>query len=382
MISLLFPLLLTCQNPQVGLEVRIITDAGPLQTTLLGWQDGLPLVASDQSMASWWSVDLPHPAAEYPQAWNLALSDGSWLPGKPVEGAKVPTWQLAGLPEVDALAIDTLWLEAFGRSRLPHTEAERDLLWSRTSGGGLDRLRGYLVDWSADGIVFETAVRERLVKWEQVDALALLAEEVPAQEDAVWVQLVNGGVLSAHILGADDAVFHLELPWGTRWDLPFAAVHRLRQRRGVEEWSLQAWEVVEQPSAEALDWTPRSGKSVEGRPLRIGGAQVFAQGIGVLAKTVLSKSVSSAGVLFLSIGVDQEVKNFRSPQAVLFQVFLDAELLLQSERKQVGDVAQTLLVHVPHAGELQLVATPADVLPFGAHADWCDIVWKASQIPE
>jgi len=376
---LLTTLLLACQNPQAGPEVRIITDAGPIQATLLGWEGGHPLIDVDQPVVAWWTVQLPNPARVQAEAWNLALSDGSWLPGQPVGGAEVPTWKLAGLPGVDAMEIDTLWLQAFGRTRLPRAEEERDQLWSRTSSGGLDRLRGYMVEWSPEGIVFETSVKERLVAWGQVDALSVFPEEVPAQDDAVWLQLVNGGVLSARILGAEKGVFHLELPWGARWDLPFSAVHRLRQRRGLEEWSTQVWEVVEQPQAEALDWTPRVGKSVEGRPLSIGGAQVFAQGIGVLAKTILSKTASSSGTLLLTVGVDQEVLHFRSPQAVSFQILLDGELLAESERKHVGETAQTMLVHVPHAGQLQLVARPADVLPFGAHADWCDIVWKASK---
>ncbi|MDA0666353.1 MAG: NPCBM/NEW2 domain-containing protein [Planctomycetota bacterium] len=375
MILLFITLLLTCQNPQAGPEVRIITDAGPVQAALLGWQDGHPLVDSKVAVDSWWSVDFPNASGEV-EGWTLALSDGAWLPGQPVIGAEKPTWMMAGLPGVKALEIDTLWLEAFGRERLPQVEEDRDQLWARTSSGGLDRLRGYLLEWTPQGITFETSVKELFVEWEQVDGLALLPESVPQQKQAVWIQLVNGGVLSARILHAEEKVLHLELPWGTPWDLPFASVRRIRQRSGVEEWALQNWKVQEMPQAEALDWTPRVGKSVEGRPLRLHENQVFAQGIGVQARTVLTKTASTAGTLLLNVGVDQEVEHFRSPQAVVFQVLLDGEILITSAPKHVGEEVQTVLVRIPRAGEIQLIASPSGVLPFGGHADWCDIVWK------
>lgn len=375
MIFLLTTLLLTCQNPQADSQVRIITDAGPMQATLLGWQDGIPVASSDASLESWWSVDFPNATSKV-EGWSLSLSDGAWLPGRPLKGATAPTWKLAGLPEVDALEIDTLWLQAFGRTRLPEVEEDRDQLWALTSSGGLDRLRGYLLAWTPEGISFETSAKERLVEWEKVDGLAVLPESVPQQTQAVWIQLVNGGVLSAQILSAEESVLRLKLPWGTLWDLPFSAVRRIRQRSGVEEWALQTWDVLEMPKAEALDWTPRVGKSVQGRPLRLQGQQVFAQGIGVKGKTVLSKTATTAGTLFLNVGVDQEVENFRSPQPVIFEVLLDGELLVTSEVKQVGDAAQALLVAVPRPGIIQLLARPVNTLPFGAHADWCDIVWK------
>jgi len=377
---LLTTLLLACQNPQAGPKVRIMTDAGPMQTTLLGWEGGHPQVDSEIAVDSWWSVNFDHQTT-FASGWTLALSDGAWLPGEPVEGAQTPTWKLSGLPEVEAFEIDTLWLQAFGRTRLPQTRKEEDQLWARTPDGGLDRLRGYLLEWTPEGIAFETSVKQRMVPWEQVDGLAVLVESLPQQPQAVWLQLINGGVLSARIFSTTDDAFQLELPWGTAWNLPFSAVHRIRQRSGVEEWALETWEVQEMPAAEALDWTPRVGKSVEGRPLRIVDNLVYAQGIGVKAQTVLAKTTSSAGTLFLTVGVDQEVQNFRSPQAVIFQVFLDDVLLTETEPKTVGSAAQTMLVAIPHAGQIRLVAKPEGVLSFGAHADWCDIVWKATQTP-
>lgn len=381
MIFLLTTLLLVCQNPQTDSEVRIITDAGAFQATFLGWVDGRPMIDSELALESWWSVDFIHPTT-YAGGWTLALSDGAWLPGEPVVGATSPTWKLSGLPEVANLEIDTLWLQAFGRTRLPQTLQNEDQLWARTVAGGLDRLRGYLLEWTPEGIAFETSVKERLVKWEQVDGLAVLLESVPQQDQAVWLQLVNGGVLSARILSSKDDTFQLELPWGSKWSLPFSAVHRIRQRSGVEEWAMESWEVQEMPSAEALDWTPRVGKSVQGRPLRLGGDHVFAQGIGVKAQTVLARTTDTAGTLFLTVGVDQEVKNFRNPQPVIFQVFLDDQLVVETAAKRVDDAAQTLLVAIPHPGQIRLVVKPLKVLPFGTHADWCDIVWRPkSELP-
>ncbi|MHC4824246.1 MAG: hypothetical protein ACYTEP_09535, partial [Planctomycetota bacterium] len=198
---LLCTALLACQD----LQVDVLLDEGVVSVPWVGWGDYGPVLPEGQADAFWWTVSFPHPVVEPSQdSWILSLVDGAWLPGEPVVGASSPRWKLAGMPaEQESMPLDTLWLQSVGRDRLPKVDEERDQLWIRTSAGSLDWLQGYLIDWTAEGISFETSVKERLVEWEQLDALTVLAEEVEPQADAVWLQLVNGGVLSARILSAD-----------------------------------------------------------------------------------------------------------------------------------------------------------------------------------
>lgn len=385
---LLTTVLLACQNPQVA----VLLDDGEVSVPWMGWAENGPVLPESQADSFWWTVRFPHAVVQPPEdSWSLSLADGAWLPGKPVIGAESPRWKLAGLPvEVEAMPLDTLWLQSVGRDRLPPADEERDQLWSRTAAGTIDRLQGYLIDWTGEGISFETSVKERLVSWEQLEALTVLTEEVEVQSQAVWIQLVNGGVLSARILAADQSEFQLQLPWGAAWSLPVGAVTRIRRRADVAEWAGpgatggstegSAWSLDLLPQAEALDYTPKTGKSIEGRPLRPGaGAGVFAQGIGVMVPTTLSHPVDGPGTLLVTVGVDQEVSAFRSPQPVRFQVLLDGAALADSGSIAVADGQKTLLIQIPGSGTLQFQAQPSKVLPFGGHADWCDLVWRAGE---
>lgn len=384
---LLTALLFVCQDAQTVLpvpDVQVLLDEGEVTMPWSGWAEDAPVLPEVvRKMAGgepfWWTVSFPH-AVEFPKdVWSLELADGAWLPGEPVVGAERPQWRLAGMPEgVEPMPLDTLWLLSLARGRQPKTDGERDQLWARTATGSLDRLQGYLIDWEPEGIAFETSVKERLIAWDQLDALTVLAEETDSQDQAVWIQLINGGVLSARILSADDSRLQLQLPWDATWSLPISAIAGLRRRAGLEELAMKPWSIQELPQAEALDHTPRIGKTIEGRPLRPGtGSGVVPQGIGVLTPTILSREVEGPGTLLVTVGVDMEVTAFRNPQPVQFQVLLNDAVLMDSGALSWKDGRRSFLVGIPAAGTLQLEAKPAQVLPFGGHGDWCDLVWRS-----
>ena len=357
--------------------VRVIGSASEQGGKLSGWQGKSPQLASGLATSDWLLVDFHNPG-KVQTAGAMALNDGSWLPGVPAPMLdESPAWQLAGLPAAIALPLNTLWLQSFGQARHPKAQEEMDQLWISTSSGGVDRQRGYLLEWNAEGLLFETTAGERHFAWPRVLGLGLFVEQTPAQKDAVWIQLTNGGVLSARIHNLHDGYFDLELAWGKHWLLPVGAVQRVRRRFDVEELAhAEAWQVVEHPVSEVLNWAPRFGKSVEGRPLQLGSA-VYAQGIGVKVGTHLQREVKQSGLLLLTVGVDMEVQYFRQPQPVVFEVWLDQTLLITSGARSFQDAPLVLKVPVAKAGTLKLVAKPAGVLPYGGHADFADVVWVA-----
>jgi len=195
-------------------------------------------------------------------------------------------------------------------------------------------------------------------------------------KNAVWIQLANGGVLSAQIVSLKDGVFDLQFAWGDHWNLPLTAVQRVRRRGQVEEWATpDSWQVVSSPASEVIDWSPRFGKSVEGRPLRLD-SSVFAQGIGVKVPSTLQRTIEEPGLLLLTVGVDREVEYFRNPQPVIFEVWLGDEKLTSSGPRSFSDPPMVLKVPIMEAGELKLFARPAGAIPFGGHADFADVVWQ------
>jgi len=379
-------LLFGCQEPAVPVSVettvaspyvRVIGASSEQGGKLEGWQDVGPMLSSGLATSDWLLVDFLN-AGTVPQGGAVQLNDGGWLPGTPAPIVNdTPAWLPAGLPSVPPMPLDTLWIKSFGVDRHPQAFEDKDHLWVSTSSGGVDRQRGYLLEWQETGLLFETAAGEREFPWDRVLGLGLLAEQTPELSESVWIQLTNGSVVSARIVGLKDGVFDLLLPWQQQWSLPVTAVKRLRRRFDVTELATpSAWEIVEHPISEVLDWSPRFGKSVEGRPLRLGDG-VYAQGVGVKVPTQLKHKVESPGLLMLTVGVDREVEFFRDPQPVVFEIRLDGKPLLVSEPRSFDDEPLVLRVAVPRAGNLTLVAKPDGVLPFGGHADFADLVWVA-----
>jgi hypothetical protein len=366
-----------------GPYVRVSGSISDQSGRLVGWTSEGPQLKDQQHDDDWLLVDFLNLGTR-PAAWTMQLNDGSWLPGQPAPlwGGQ-PAWQLVGLPELAPMPLDTLWIKSFGRERHPVAENDQDQLWVSTTVGGMDRQRGYLLEWGESGLLFETSAGEREFAWDRILGLGLLDEQMEQPTDAVWIQLANGGVISARIISLKDGALNLQLAWGSHWSLPWSAVQRIRRRGQVQEWAkADLWQVESSPQSEVLDWSPRFGKSVEGRPLRLG-SSVFAQGIGVKVPTTLQRQVEQPGLLLLTVGVDREVEHFRNPQPVSFEVWLDDELLVDSGPRAFGDAPMVLKVAVQQAGQMKLVARPSSALPFGGHADFGDVVWlpQATQNP-
>lgn len=390
--SLLLAVLLlpptNCQTGEPGLvgqtkTARWIEAEGVRDGEWLGWAASGPRRAAAPIHGPWLALEFSVATVEpAPDAWVLTLAAGGTLRGEPgpdLPDAGLPTWRLAlsGRPQ---LPFDPLWLRSQGRGFAPTlpSGADQDQLCLRRPGGTLDCQRGWLLDWRAAGAVFGSTSGERTYPWSEVDSLCVLDEALELPGDAVWLFLADGSTLAGTILsqepGVDGGAWMIELPWGARARLPEEAVTRIRRRAGVEEWARRDWIVGEQPAGEALDWSPKFHRSVEGHPLRLGG-RTWPDGIGVKAPSELSRRTPGAGTLLLTVGADARVAEFRQPQPVVFRVFLDGAELAATAPLGVARGPQTLLVQVPRAGMLRLRAETEGAAHHGAHGDWCDLLW-------
>jgi hypothetical protein len=353
----------------VGAQASLAEPGGLREGVFGGWQEGRPVVARRAAAPGWLGLDLlPQPAAPADGPWRLELAEGLLLPGSPGLGREdAGSWRLPG---GQALDFDSLWLRRVGRP-LPAREAEeKDVLWLSTPGGAPDRLRGWLLQWRATGLVFEGPAGEAEYAWDRISGLEVLAEPPPARRGGgwCWVVLDGGGFLLLRPRdGGPDRPLLAEPPWGGTVELPWSAVAAVYpERSGL---LAAAWRTAEAPATEVVDWSPKRGRSVEGRPLRCAGRE-YPDGWGVRVPTVIEVEVDGPGVFRSWVGVDDEVAAYRNPRPVRFSVELDGEPLAQSPPLRVGQEAHLLEVEVPRAGTLRLVARPEGPLPFGGHADW------------
>jgi len=349
----------------------------------LGWGPAGPRREGAPTRGPWLAIEFDVPAIPTPaEGWVLELADGSVLrggPGPDVADLGSPSWFLGG-DGAPALPIDPVYLARQGRGRLPARGAgEEDRLWLRRARGVLDLQTGYLLDWNGKGLSFQTLAGERQHPWEEIEAFCLLEDAPHSQADAVWLTLADGSTLSARILeqdprsaGARD--FLLELPWGGRVRIPARGVTRILRRSGVEEWAAAAWQERDPAPERVVDWSPKRNRAVDGGFLRLG-TRNYPTGMGARAPSEFARAAPGPGLLFVTVGVDAAVADFRQPQPVTFRVLLDEEELAVTQPLGLRDRAVPLLVKVPRAGLLRLRAESSGASAPGAHADWCDLLW-------
>lgn len=335
----------------------------------------------------WLAIEFDLPPIPTPaEGWWLELTDGSVLrggPGPDVPDLGTPSWFLGG-EGAPALPLDPVYLARQGRGRLPARIAgEEDRLWLRRTRGVLDLQQGYLLDWNGKGLSFQTLAGERQHAWEEVEAFCLLEDAPEPQADAVWLTLADGSTLSARILEQDPRAagsrdFLLELPWGGRVRIPARGVTRILRRSGVEEWAASAWQSREQSETRVVDWSPKVNRAVDGGFLRLG-ARLYPTGLGTRAPSEIARAAPGPGTLFVTVGVDAAVSEFRQPQPVTFRVLLDDEELAVTPPLGPRDGARALLIQVPRAGLLRLRAETSGAGAPGAHANWCDLLWVAGE---
>ncbi len=115
--------------------------------------------------------------------------------------------------------------------------------------------------------------------------------------------------------------------------------------------------------------SPRSGQSVDGNPLKIGG-EVFGSGLGTHARSELTIRLNRGTNRFrANVGVDDEVGEKGS---VEFEVWLDGKLAFSSGVMHGGDKAKRVDLDTSQTRTMKLIVTDGgDDINYD-HADWAD----------
>jgi alpha-galactosidase len=122
---------------------------------------------------------------------------------------------------------------------------------------------------------------------------------------------------------------------------------------------------------------PQANRSVEGRPLSIGG-QAFTNGLGTHAESRFIVDVGGRATGFSAmVGVDDEVG--KGQGSVVFKVLGDTNRVLWESRElHAGDAPEAVNVDLAGVKQLTLVVDGGDNIDFD-HADWADAALTMSR---
>lgn len=124
--------------------------------------------------------------------------------------------------------------------------------------------------------------------------------------------------------------------------------------------------------------SPRKNKSVDGRPITIGG-KTFERGFGTHAESSLLIQLDGKATLFTAqVGIDDEIRN-QSP-AVEFVVYGDKQKLWSSGIMRLGDAPKPCSVQLTGVKRLELVVTDGGNGNYYDHADWADAKFETTGV--
>ncbi len=362
-------------------ELRDFGKLAAPEVRLIGWNADGPLLSfpgrgsatGGSSASQWMRLDFNQPAT-VAQEWQLELTDGSILVGRPAGGsADVLEWAIGDGANLQLIPVDLLWVRKLSRRQLPPAaDQEHDLLVLATPQGGLDRRRGWLEEITPDGVGFLEGDVVVSHPWERIQALRLLEEESDEEIEAgAWLHWRNGSVWAVQPLRLEDDTFVVRTPWQSRISVPMSHVAALDRRQGPFQELAESKAIkFTSPESSVLDWSPKMGRSVEGRRMTLSNTQPVV-GWGVKAPTRMEWRVADKGVFTSWVGVDLEVMSHRERAPLEFRVLLDGVVLASSGPVIAGQAPTALRAEIPHAGRLEL-----DVKPMGSkqsgggHGNW------------
>ncbi len=327
---------------------------------------------------SWLEIGWDGSAPLAPSFWFLHLRDGSRLPGTPVGGGEDRiSWALPCGVEID---VDLNEVEGVmrGKSHPFLTGGTEDclVLGGEKDGPG-DPRSGWCLAMGRDGLTFEGSGGESRHPWAQVSSIHLAGIGSGKREKGFWVFLRGGGFFRTTTLHGGSGGLEIQPGFAHPFLLPTGAVGRVAWRGGDVQELSSGWSPSVIFPQGTVDWSPRRGRSVEGRILSVSGTEA-ALGWGTQAPTSLTFDHAGPGVFMARVGLDDEVSGFRKAGKARFEVFLDGRLVAQSPEMGVGDPPFLLFCPLPRKGKLSLKTLALDLIPSGTHADWMDpVVWLA-----
>lgn len=383
-----------------------LSDFGKLaapEVELVGWSADGPLISRTGSSsagaanvsATWMRLDFPvakapnsrstaTPAsaeAGSANAWQLELTDGSILVGRPVGGnADQLEWAIGEGADLQLIPVDLLWVSRLSRRQLPPTtNKDNDVLVLATSQGGLDRRRGWLEEINAEGLSFLEGDVVVEHPWSRIQAVQLLEEEGDEEDLAgAWLHWRNGSVWAVQPVRLTANALVVRTPWQSRITVPMSEVAALDRRLGpFQDLADGDPNAVTSPPSMVLDWTPKNGRSLEGRRMQLSNSQPVV-GWGVKAPTRMEWNKQGPGVFTCWVGVDLEVLSHRQRAPLEFRVLLDGVVLATSGPVEVGQAPQPLRAEIPQAGRLELdVRSLGNNKSGGGHGNWVlPRVWR------
>jgi len=121
---------------------------------------------------------------------------------------------------------------------------------------------------------------------------------------------------------------------------------------------------------------PRKNKTVDGKPLTIGG-KIFERGFGTHAESSLLIKLDGKATLFTAqVGIDDEMKDHQP--AVEFVLVGDGKKLWASGIMRLGDAAKLCSVPLTGIQKLELVVTDGGNGNYYDHADWADAKFETN----
>lgn len=316
-----------------------------------------------------------HPLS--PGPWTLHLTDGTRLFGSPQGGGADALQFQPTSSAVSPFSVNLLSVRALTRGfPLLGPSPSQDRVRLQTPDGIGDLHEGWLLGCMEGGLSFEENGTTHFFTWSRIQSLELLPEETPTQLGTDWVLLQDGSFFRGKRQPQKK-----EEPWTFQTEamgeviLNPANLLRVRQENPLEQ-SL-AWEIPllrKGPRREALIREPQRMRSVEGRPLTVGGvAQGW--GWGMLAPSTLKFS-SIAGTLHFGLGFDSETQSYLRRAPVTAQLFLEEALLWE---KIIFPAQEATWYSVPLLKPGVLTLTVSSDGP-GAHVDWLDPVISPSSL--
>jgi hypothetical protein len=331
----------------------------------------------------------PGPRAEGPasERANLRLGEQDWVVARIASAAgEALQLELAGGGRLE-VAIDDVLSIAFvsrlaGAPPLPPERGDR-LYWLRPRG--VDRVDGSFQEFSAEGVVFDSALGVRAFPWSEVGALMIepLGARSPAARSAksVSVDLALGGRLHGELERVEQGVAHLRWRGGASLALALDALDQIVLDDGsvshlsasAPARALEGWPPDDDSG---MRWPYQLDRSVMGGPLRAGG-KVWTRGVGVHAPSRLEWELDGSWkALHGAVAIDDSVELLAYRGSVQCAIYLDgAEAPVWRSGRIEGGTAPTSFGAIDLSG-VRRVALQVEMderLYVADRLDWLDL---------
>jgi hypothetical protein len=265
---------------------------------------------------------------------NVRLGEQDWVVARiaSAQGEELKL-ELAGGGQLDASIDDVLAIEfparLAGGAPTPAESGDR-LYWLRPRG--VDRVDGSFQEFSAEGVVFESALGVRAFPWAEIGALMI--EPLGARPAAarspksVSVDLALGGRLHGELQRLEKHALSLRWRGASVLALSLDAVDQIVLDDGsvahLSTWApARAQEGWPPDDDSGMRWPYRLDRAVMGGPLRAAG-KVWTRGVGVHAPSRLEWELDGSWkALHGAVAIDDSVERLAYRGSVQCAIYLD-----------------------------------------------------------